>query len=176
VLSPVKHKPLSRGPCLTGPARGGLPSGRSGRRDGQPSIEHRDGSCGVTFRLKMAGAVVERAEPAQPFQSPGGVVAGDEVGDRCPDLGGGAEGSAPDCLLLEGSEEPLDDAVALRLVRKGVAQRQWLIWREKWWDVYCGPLSRRSDTPRAAAIPPNRAVTAWLIGSSAAKREPSVET
>ncbi len=102
MLGPVKHKPLSRGPCLTGPARGGLPSGRSGRRDGQPSIEHRDGSCGAAFELEMTGAVVERAEIAQPLQSPGGVVAGDEVADRRPDLGGGAEGPAPDRLLLEG--------------------------------------------------------------------------
>src|SRR3954466_6587266 len=93
-------------PCLTGPARGGLPSGRSGRRDGQPLIEHRDGSCGVAFGLAVSGAVVERAEIAQPFQPPGGVVAGDEVADRGSDLGGGAKGSAPDRLLLEGPEEP----------------------------------------------------------------------
>jgi hypothetical protein len=98
-------------PCLTGPARGGLPSGRSGQRDGQSWIEHRDGSCGTAFLLEMTGAVVERAEIAQPLQPPGGVVAGNEVADRRPDLGGGAEGSAPDCLLLEGSKEPLDDAI-----------------------------------------------------------------
>jgi hypothetical protein len=128
VLGPVKHKPLSRGPCLTGPARGGLPSGRSGQRDGQLLIEHRDGSCGAAFQLEMAVAVVDRAEITQPLQSPGGVVAGDEVADRCPDLGGGAKGSAPDRLLLEGPEKSFDDAIALRLVREGVAQRQWLIW------------------------------------------------
>src|SRR3954447_20776454 len=110
-------------PCLTGPARGGLPSGRSGRRDGQLSIEHRDGSCGAAFELEMAVMVVERAEIAQPLQSPGGVVAGDEVADRRPDLSGGAEGPGPDCLLLEGPEEPLNDAIALWLVREGVAQR-----------------------------------------------------
>jgi len=92
-------------PCLTGPVRGGLPSGRSGRRDGQPSIEHRDGSCGKAFGLEMAVPVVERAEVAQPLQPPGGVVAGDEVTDCGPDLGGGAEGSAPDRLLLERSEK-----------------------------------------------------------------------
>jgi hypothetical protein len=71
----------------------------------------------------VSGPVVEWAEIAQPFQSPSDVVAGDEVGDRSFDLGGGAEGSAPDRLLLERSEEPLNDAVALRLVREGVAQR-----------------------------------------------------
>src|SRR4051794_35668379 len=107
-------------PCLTGPVRGGLPNGRSGRRDGQLSIEHRDGSCGAAFLLEVSVPVVERTEPAQALQSPGGVVAGDEVADRRPDLGGGAEGSAPDRLLLEGPEEPFDDAVALRLVREGV--------------------------------------------------------
>ena len=42
----------------------------------------------------MTGAVVEGAEIAQPLQSPGSVVAGDEVADRCLDLGGGAEGLA----------------------------------------------------------------------------------
>ena len=76
----------------------------------------------MAFELEMAVAVVERAEIAQPLQSPGGVVAGDEVADRRPDLGGGAKGSAPDRLLLEGPEEPLDDAVALGLVREGVAR------------------------------------------------------
>ena len=33
---------------------------------GQPVIEHRDGSCGTAFQLEMTGAVVERAEIAQP--------------------------------------------------------------------------------------------------------------
>jgi hypothetical protein len=82
-------------PCLTGPARGGLPSGRSGRRDGQPSIEHRDGSCGKAFLLEVSGPIVERAEITQPLQPPGGVVAGDEVTDRRPDFGGGAEARSP---------------------------------------------------------------------------------
>lgn len=72
-------------PCLTRPAEG-LPSSRLGRRDGQTSIEHPDGSCGAVFRLEMAVAVVEWAEIAQPLQPPSGVVAGDEVGDRGPDL------------------------------------------------------------------------------------------
>jgi hypothetical protein len=114
VLDPVKHKPLSRRPaaCLTGPARGDLPNGRSGRQDDQPAIEHRDGSCGTAFQLEVSVPVVERAEITQPLQPPGGVVADDEVGDRRLDLGGGAEGSAPDRLLLEGPEEPLDDAIA----------------------------------------------------------------
>lgn len=89
----------------------------------QPVIEHRDGSCGTAFLLEMAGAVVEGAEIAQPLQPPSGVVAGNEVADRCPDLGGGAEGFAPNRLFLEGPKEPLDDAVALWLVREGVAQR-----------------------------------------------------
>jgi hypothetical protein len=93
--------------CLTGPARGSLPGGRSGRRKGkgQPSIEHRDGSCGAAFGLMMTSVVVERAGIAQPLQPPGSIVTYDEVGDRGPDLGGGAEGPDPDLLLLEGGVE-----------------------------------------------------------------------
>jgi len=55
---------------------------------------------------------------------------------------------------------------------------QWAIWRVKWRAMYCGPLSARTVTPRAAsaAIPPKRSVSAWLIGSSAENRLPSVET
>ena len=36
--------------------------------------------------MEVSGPVVERAEITQPLQPPGGVVAGDEVGDRRPDL------------------------------------------------------------------------------------------
>jgi hypothetical protein len=45
----------------------------------------------------------------------------------------------------------------------------------RWREMYCGPLSARTVTPRAASasIPPKRAMTAWLTGSSAAKLLPS---
>src|SRR3954447_10347884 len=110
-------------PCLTGPARGGLPAGRSGRRDGQPSVEHRDGSCGGLLLVVVLGPIVEWAAVSEPFQSPQCIVALHEGTHRSSDFGSSAEGSAPDGLLLEGPEEPLDDAVALRLVREGIAQR-----------------------------------------------------
>jgi hypothetical protein len=35
--------------------------------------------------------VIERAHVAEPGEAPGRVVAGDECGDRRPDLGGGVE-------------------------------------------------------------------------------------
>src|SRR5918997_2858137 len=49
VLGPVKDK-ARRGraglrPSLTSPARGGLPVGRSGRRDDRLAIEQRDDDC-----------------------------------------------------------------------------------------------------------------------------------
>src|ERR687894_2172305 len=49
VLGPVKDK-ARRGraglrPSLTSPARGGLPVGRSGRRDDRLTIEQRDDGC-----------------------------------------------------------------------------------------------------------------------------------
>ena len=49
VLSPVKDKARRRRaglrPSLTSPARGGLPAGRSGRRDDRLTIEQRDDDC-----------------------------------------------------------------------------------------------------------------------------------
>src|SRR3954454_23451320 len=49
VLSPVKDKARRRRaglrPSLTCPARGGLPAGRSGRRDNRLTIEQRDDGC-----------------------------------------------------------------------------------------------------------------------------------
>src|SRR3954462_6366786 len=95
-------------PCLTGPARGGLPMGRSGRRDGQPSVEHRDGSCGGLLLVDVLGPTVEWAPLSEPLQSPRCIVALHEGGYRSFDFSGSAEGSAPDRLLLEGSEQPLD--------------------------------------------------------------------
>ena len=51
VLRPVKHAlaPLPRwprGPSLTGPARGGVPNGRSGRRASGRQVEQRNGTAG----------------------------------------------------------------------------------------------------------------------------------
>src|SRR5437868_5971350 len=109
-------------PRWTEPARAGLTIVRSGRQDGQPSVEPQDdGSCRRPFGL-VARAVRERAQIAEPLQAPFGIVAGDEGGDRSADLLGGAEDPAPDRLLLERAEEALDHAVALRLANKGVAQ------------------------------------------------------
>src|SRR3954464_11460834 len=47
VLGPVKARRWRAGlrPSLTGPARGGLPVGRSGRRDDRLTIEQRDDDC-----------------------------------------------------------------------------------------------------------------------------------
>ena len=59
MLGPVKHKSLSRGPCLTDPAPNDLPSARVGW---SAFDEHRDGSCGATFLLGVSGPVVERAD------------------------------------------------------------------------------------------------------------------
>ena len=54
VLSPVKDKARRRRaglrPSLTSPARGGLPAGRSGRRDDRLTIKQRDDSCFSTRR------------------------------------------------------------------------------------------------------------------------------
>src|SRR5689334_302770 len=111
-------------PCLTGPARGGLPMGRSGRRDGQPSVEHRDGSCGGLLLGEVLGPIVEWAPVSEPLQSPRCIVALHEGSYGSFDFSGSAEGPAPDRLLLEGPEEPLDDAVAFRLMREGIAQRK----------------------------------------------------
>jgi hypothetical protein len=71
VLSPVKDKARRRRaglrPSLTSPARGGLPAGRSGRRDDRRTIEQRDdgfssaeiGSDGI---VKLLGASRELGE------------------------------------------------------------------------------------------------------------------
>src|SRR5690349_3430300 len=109
-------------PRWTEPARAGLTIVRSGRQDGQPSVEPQDdGSCRRPSGL-VARAVRQRAQIAEPLQAPLRIVAGDERGDRGADLLGGAEDPAPDRLLLERAEEALDHAIALRLANKGVAQ------------------------------------------------------
>src|SRR4051794_21503363 len=101
-------------PRWTEPARRGPAGAWSGRQDGQPSVEPQDGSsCGRLFG-PMACAVRQRAHVAEPFQAPLDIVTGDELGDRDPNLGGGAEDPAPDYLLLERAEEALDDTIALR--------------------------------------------------------------
>src|SRR5689334_4266276 len=110
-------------PRWTAPARAGLTIVRLGRQDGHPSVELQDdGSCRRPFGL-VARAVRERAQIAEPLQAPLRIVACDERGDRGANLGGGAEDPAPDYLLLERAEEPLDHAIALRLADEGIAQR-----------------------------------------------------
>lgn len=93
--------PMLLQPCLTGPARGGLPLGRAGRRDVRPSIGHWDGSRGKAFRPEMAVPVVERDEMVQLLHSRVSVVAGDEIAESRFDFCGGAEDLAPDRLLLQ---------------------------------------------------------------------------
>ena len=73
--------------------------------------------------VEAGGARVERAEVAVLLDQPIGVVAGGQVADGVADLVDGLEGAAMDGLLLQRPEEPLDDAVRLRLGREGVAWR-----------------------------------------------------
>src|SRR5215217_8249021 len=66
VLGPVKDKarrqrqgaPSARGPSLTSPARGGLPAGRSGRRDDRLTIEQRDDDCFSGLRFTQVVTAV----------------------------------------------------------------------------------------------------------------------
>src|SRR3954462_14246666 len=68
VLGPVKDT-ARRGraglrPSLTSPARGGLPAGRSGRRDDRLIIEQRDDGCFLESRVtQVVAAVLSVAEP-----------------------------------------------------------------------------------------------------------------
>ena len=61
------------------------------------------------------------AEMAVLLDQPFGVVAGDEVPDGVAEVVDALEDTAVHDLLLEGAEEPLDDAVGLRLTDEGVA-------------------------------------------------------
>jgi hypothetical protein len=68
----------------------------------------------------MRRAGVERAEVAVLLDQPLGIGDGGEFADGIADLVDGLEEAAIDDLLLEGPEQPLDDAV-IRHVGSGVA-------------------------------------------------------
>jgi hypothetical protein len=59
----------------------------------------------------MRRAGVEGAAETVLLDQPFGVVASDEIADGLADLVDGLEEAAMDDLLLEGPEQPLDDAV-----------------------------------------------------------------
>ena len=66
VLGPVKDTARRRRaglrPSLTSPARGGLPAGRSGRRDDRLTIEQRDDGCLELRVTQVVAAVLSVAE------------------------------------------------------------------------------------------------------------------
>jgi hypothetical protein len=66
VLGPVKDKAHRRRaglrPSLTSPARGGLPAGRSGRRDDRLTIEQRDDDCFSKPRVTHVAAAVSSVD------------------------------------------------------------------------------------------------------------------
>ncbi len=76
--------------------------------------------------LKMVlrrGVRVARAEGAVLLHGPLGVVEVGEGADGVADLADGLENAAVDGLLLQGSEQPLNDAMGLRFSGEGVAGR-----------------------------------------------------
>src|SRR5271169_704235 len=82
------------------------------------------GLCGAPERLVMpSGASVVRASVAVLLDQPFGVVAGGEGADGVSDVVDGLEDTSVHDLLLEGSEQALDDAIGLRLSDEGVARR-----------------------------------------------------
>jgi len=68
VLSPIKDKARRRRaglrPSLTSPARGGLPVGRSGRRDDRLTIEQRDDDWFSEPRVTQAVAAASSVDLA----------------------------------------------------------------------------------------------------------------
>jgi len=68
-------------------------------------------------RVEASGASVERAEAAVLLDQSLGIIEGGEVADGVADLVDGLEDAAVDGLLLQRAEEPLDDAIGLRLGR-----------------------------------------------------------
>src|SRR5277367_2013697 len=70
-----------------------------------------------------SGASVVRASVAVLLDQPFGVVAGGEGADGVSDVVDGLEDTSVHDLLLEGSEQALDDAIGLRLSDEGVARR-----------------------------------------------------
>src|ERR671921_110388 len=68
VLSPVKDKArrwrAGLRPSLISPARGGLPAGRSGRRDDRLTIEQRDDGCFSEPRAIQVVAAVSSVDVA----------------------------------------------------------------------------------------------------------------
>ena len=82
------------------------------------------GLCGAPERVVMpSGASVVRASVAVLLDQPFGVVAGGEGADGVSDVVDGLEDTSVHDLLLEGSEQALDDAIGLRLSDEGVARR-----------------------------------------------------
>src|SRR5271165_6712164 len=82
------------------------------------------GLCGAPERLVMpSGASVVRASVAVLLDQPFGVVTGGEGADGVSDFVDGLEDTSVHDLLLEGSEQALDDAIGLRLSDEGVAWR-----------------------------------------------------
>src|SRR5271166_146201 len=82
------------------------------------------GLCGAPERLVMpSGASVVRASVAILLDQPFGVVTGGEGADGVSDFVDGLEDTSVHDLLLEGSEQALDDAIGLRLSNEGVAWR-----------------------------------------------------
>src|SRR5918998_6151716 len=67
----------------------------------------------------LLGADLIRGSVPVPGDEPGGVVVGDEVLQRAAKLFDGVEGVHPEEVLLQGADEALGDAVALRLADEG---------------------------------------------------------
>src|SRR5512132_1596031 len=81
---------------------------------------HLVGLCGAPeVRVEPCGTCVERAAEAVLLDQPLGIVAGGEGADGVADLVDGLEDAAVDGLLLQGSEEPLDDTICLGLADEG---------------------------------------------------------
>ena len=66
-------------------------------------------------KAALLGADLVRGAVAVPGDEPGGIVVGDEVPQRAPQLLDGVEGVYPQEVLFEGADEAFRDAVALRL-------------------------------------------------------------
>src|SRR5918998_3572063 len=67
----------------------------------------------------LLGADLVRGSVPVPGDEPGGVAVGDEVLQSAAQLFDGVEGLHPQEVLLEGADEALRDAVALRLADEG---------------------------------------------------------
>jgi hypothetical protein len=92
-----------------------------------------------------SGASVVRASVAVLLDQPFGVVAGGEGADGVSDVVDGLEDTSVHDLLLEGSEQALDDAIGLRLSDEGVARQppptsQWTPGNQTCFRSF-GPLS-----------------------------------